>query len=532
MKIKALGWMRLRLLIAVCLVMCSLLGFGQDPALERGKQIYLFGTSSKKIPVTATLGENGDPIPASTFPCANCHAATGQGKAEGGIIPSDITWPTLTKPYDLTSSSGRKRGPYTERTLKRAITLGFDSSGNSLGAAMPHFQMSQEDLTALVAYLKTLGTSTDSRLADQGLSETRILIGVILPPTRLTEMHNAVDSAVRAYFEELNQQGGVFGRRIELRTLDYTEDAGRRAEKVQEFLATQNVFAVTSSFIAGGEDALASIFDQKKTPLIAAFTLYPPASASPNPFVFYFNEGVTGEVKALATFAAQRSRAGKPHLGIVYFENKLSRELAATVDQACKASDLPIPARIDLSSENDMTATVAHRTMQAGYDYLFLLAPAPNLLNALRQAASVNSQTAFLIPGSLAQSDVVNSSGTHGRMFLAIPASQHGISGAAAEEYRHLAALHSLPAYQVAEQWTALAGAKLLVEGLNRAGRNLSREALVQSLEEMSGFNTGFVPSLSYGPNRRAGNSEMEVMEVDTKNHKLVPADANMAPLQ
>ena len=111
---------RIQLLCAICLVMCCLPAFGQDAALERGKRIYLFGTGAGKTLVTATLGE-GDPIPASTFPCANCHTATGQGKAEGGIIPSDITWTTLTKPYDLTSSSGRKRGPYTERLLKRAI---------------------------------------------------------------------------------------------------------------------------------------------------------------------------------------------------------------------------------------------------------------------------------------------------------------------------------------------------------------------------------------------------------------------------
>lgn len=519
----------IRLFCAVCFVMCCMPVFGQEAALERGRQIYLFGTSAGKTPVTATLGENGDPIPASTFPCANCHTATGQGKAEGGIIPSDITWPTLTKPYDLTSSSGRMRGPYTERLLKRAITLGIDSSGNTLGAAMPHFQMSQEDLADLIAYLKTLGTDADTKLAAPGLSETQIRIGVILPPARLAEMHNAVDSALRAYFEDLNQHGGVFGRRIELQTIDYPEGAENRTQTVSNFLSTQDIFAVTSSFIAGGEDVLTPIFNQKKIPLIAAFTLYPPALV--NPFVFYFNEGVSGEVKALTDFAAKRSRAVSPRVGVMYFENPPSRELAAAVEQACKAVNLAAPARIALSSENDMNTATARRAMQAGYDYLFLLTSEPNVLNVLRLASGANSQTAFLIPGSLAQSDAVNSfAGVNARTFLAVSASQHGISSEAAEEYKHLAESHALPAYRVTEQWTALAGAKLLVEALRRDGRNLSREGLIKSLEETASFNTGFAPSLTYSPNRHTGNLTVEIMEVDPKDHKLVPADASMTP--
>ncbi len=170
-------------------------------------------------------------------------------------------------------------------------------------------------------------------------------------------------------------------------------------------------------------------------------------------------------------------------------------------------------------------------TKQGNYDYLFVLAPTPNLLNALRQASSADSQTVFLIPGSLAQSNIVDSSaGDHGRIFLAVSASQRGISGEAAEEYRHLAESHSLPEYRVPEQWTALAGAKLLVEALKHAGRNLNREALIKSLEEMSGFNTGFVPPLTYGLNRRTGNTEVEIMKV--KDHKLVPADTSIAPLR
>ena len=42
-------------------------------------------------------------------------------------------------------------------------------------------------------------------------------------------------------------------------------------------------------------------------------------------------------------------------------------------------------------------------------------------------------------------------------------------------------------------------------EALRRAGRNLTREKLVDILEEFDGYETGLIPRISYGPNRHIG---------------------------
>jgi hypothetical protein len=55
----------------------------------------------------------------------------------------------------------------------------------------------------------------------------------------------------------------------------------------------------------------------------------------------------------------------------------------------------------------------------------------------------------------------------------------------------------------------------LLVEGLRRAGRELSRVALVDALEALYGYETGVTPPLSYGPNRRIGARGAHVVAVD-----------------
>ena len=46
--------------------------------------------------------------------------------------------------------------PYTDALIRRAITKGIDPAGQPLDWTMPRWQMGQEDLEDLLAYLKTL----------------------------------------------------------------------------------------------------------------------------------------------------------------------------------------------------------------------------------------------------------------------------------------------------------------------------------------------------------------------------------------
>jgi len=123
------------------------------PQESRGKQIYVQGTSPAGREILAYVGEASIEVPGSAMACANCHGLDGQGKPEGGVVPSNLTWEALTKPYGLTHADGRRHPPYTGRALELAITRGLDPAGNKLLNVMPRYAMSGEDLADLVAYL-------------------------------------------------------------------------------------------------------------------------------------------------------------------------------------------------------------------------------------------------------------------------------------------------------------------------------------------------------------------------------------------
>ena len=164
------------------------------PQENRGREIFERGASPSGSPITAAAG--GGPISAS-IPCSNCHGHNGEGKPEGGIFPSNVTWDALTKPYGLTHPDGRTHPPYTERLLKRAITAGTDPAGNTLNKAMPRFQLSLADSSDLIAYMMKLGQA-----ADPGLTATSVRLGVILPPS--LETGQIIRHTLTKHFKQVN----------------------------------------------------------------------------------------------------------------------------------------------------------------------------------------------------------------------------------------------------------------------------------------------------------------------------------------
>jgi hypothetical protein len=65
--------------------------------------------------------------------------------------------------------------------------------------------------------------------------------------------------------------------------------------------------------------------------------------------------------------------------------------------------------------------------------------------------------------------------------------------------------------------------AKILIEALKRVGKDLSREKLIQALEELHQYPTGLTQPISYGPNRRVGATGAYIVTIDLKEKQFVP---------
>ena len=266
-----------------------------SPAEARGRQIYDRGVSASGQPIKAMLA-SGEAISAAILPCANCHGHDGQGRPEGGIAPSNVTWEVLTKPYGGLRSNGRTRGPYTERLARRAFTMGLDASGVALNEAMPRFQMSLSDASDLVAYIRKLGQTVDP-----GVDAQTVHLGVLLPPS--------YRKIIIDYFARVNEDGGIYSRRFELVFGELPPEPAKRAGWLREFLNRENIFAIVAADFSGAEHDISSVLRDIGIPALATFAPRPDTGTPINPWVFYLDGGTEVEQAALNEFAAHHQDA-------------------------------------------------------------------------------------------------------------------------------------------------------------------------------------------------------------------------------
>jgi cytochrome c oxidase subunit II len=122
-----------------------------------GERIYFTGTSQTGPPITAQM-PGMHRMPETMMSCASCHGTDGRGGRVRMMMTTltapDIRYHTLTEEDHGDEHAGHP--PYTDETIKLAITQGIDPAGQPLDWVMPRWSMNEEQLNDLVDYLKTL----------------------------------------------------------------------------------------------------------------------------------------------------------------------------------------------------------------------------------------------------------------------------------------------------------------------------------------------------------------------------------------
>lgn len=487
----------------------------------RGKQIYLRGTSPSGKEILAYVGDSSMEVPGSTLPCANCHGLNGQGKPEGGITPSDISWEALTKTYGVKHPNGRQHPAYTPRALELAITRGVDPAGNKLQNVMPRYVLSPEDLGDLVVYLERLG-----KYAEPGISDTKITIGTIVPAKGpLAEMGQAATAVIKAFFDELNSQGGIYNRRLELKVVETAATAEGTRANVERLIDDEQVFAMAGAFIAGSEKAIGPLLAEKEVPLVGPLTLYPQTSFPLNRHVFYLLSGIEGQASALLDFVKQNEKFQKKSVGVAYSRNEMNSSVIEAIKERSKKHGLNSVQLADFETGRFDAAAVTRQFKQANHDVVFLFAGPEEVASFLKEASALDWFPFVFLPGTTGAAAVYQAPmGFDGKIFLSFPTAPADQTGEGLKEFHALAGKYNFPSQHRAAQVSVYSGVKILVEALKRAGKNLSREELIKSLEGLYEYSTGLTPAISYGPNRRIGAMGAYVVTVDLQKKQFVPA--------
>lgn len=484
---------------------------------KRGKAFYLRGESASGQEITALMGEID--VPASTLTCAGCHGLKGEGITEGGVTAGPLTWSSLTKPYGHTDEGGRKHQAFSETSFVRMLTAGLDPAGNKLAVAMPTYRMSQEDMANLIAYLKRIETDTDP-----GVNDTTIVLGTVLPEkAALSGLAQSMGDVLQAYFAEINSRGGIYNRKIELRVVH--GDSKSTVSNMKRLIDEEQVFAIVSGLSAGAEDGVATLTQEKEIPFVGPSTLMPQRGAPVNRYVFYLLPGLKEQARALVTFAARKNNTNNSRVAIVSPDVEFNRVIVGSVEEQAKKSNLKSVITTYYAPDEFSAAKQVTELKEKGIDTVFFLGSGTEATAMLKEVDGVGWTPSIYMLGTLVGRNIADAVTvkTKDKIFLAFPTVPADVSAAGAAEYSALLQKNKLGSTHAAAQASALAAAKIVVHALERCGKDLSRERLITTLEGLYEYETGLMPKITFGPNRRIGVLGAYVVTIDPEK-KLFPA--------
>jgi branched-chain amino acid transport system substrate-binding protein len=336
--------------------------------------------------------------------------------------------------------------------------------------------------------------------AEVGVTDDSVLVGcsnsfsgpLVYPGTQL------VNNGLEAYFGYVNAMGGVNGRKILSQYYDDGYKPQNAVANTKRLVEQDKVFAIVASQGTGAVMATVKYLTQNKVPLIFPFQGVP----------------ITGQKDIFTSFTPYPNQSelvitwlvkvkGFKRIGILYQDDSYGYTFRDPGQNALKRLGLKWAAAESYKrGATDLSAQVA-KLSQADLDACLLVATPPPGAAFLKEAHKQGwSKTKIISSGPLTDEKYINLSGGVGEGVWGLslwPDPVHS-NDPAVVEYREIVEKYGKDRDKTPNRYSLFGYfyAKLAVEGIKRAGKNLTRESYIAALEGIKGWKNGMIPPVSF----------------------------------
>jgi branched-chain amino acid transport system substrate-binding protein len=300
---------------------------------------------------------------------------------------------------------------------------------------------------------------------------------------------------IEAAMAQINAKGGVHGRTLQLQMVDDAYVPARTVDNVKKMIGDGSVFALTSCIGTPNNAALLPIIEENNLPYVAPLTgassLRKPGARN----VFHVRASYTDETQRLM---GKLVSMGIKDIAIVYLDNGYGKEVLGDAQRALAAVGVKPVAEVALALDGKNIEDVVARTMASKPAAVFLGtagAASAGLVMALKKASlllPIAGLSATFTSEGIAQLGKLASGIAVG---MVIPDATRGRLQVVRDYQAAMLAVGkndfgsgSLEGY---------INTRVLAEGLQRAGRDVSRAKLRTALTDLhhldiGGFNVNY----------------------------------------
>ncbi len=367
-----------------------------------------------------------------------------------------------------------------------------------------------------VAAIALCAVSTVS-FAEIGVTDKEIVIGQFAAVSGpAAELGQRMQLGMHVYFSAINGQGGVHGRKIKLVTRDDGYEPKRSVEAVKTLIQQDKVFALAGSVGTPTGLAALPIITEAQVPLVGMFTGAPALRSPFNRYVFHIRASYDDEADRIVQHL---SMLGVQRIGVLKQNDAYGQAVLEGVQKALAKRKIQIAA-VATAERNSNEVTQAVSTLvKANVEAIIQASTYQTSAAFIKQSRAEGYKGQFFNVSFVGAQALANELGELGQ---GVAVSQvvpfpFSANNALLQEYRNLMNWAGQKEYD----FTSMEGfltAKILVEGLRRAGPNLTRDRLISGLESMKDVNLGgFVVKFSPQNHVASDFTDLTVIARDKK---------------
>lgn len=326
--------------------------------------------------------------------------------------------------------------------------------------------------------------------AETGVSDNAILIGQSAAFTGpAQELGLEMRQGAKLVFDSMNAQGGIHGRKIQLVAHDDGYEPERAAANTHKLINDDRVFALFGYVGTPTSQAALPIFTEAKVPFIGAFTGAQLLREPFNRYLFNVRASYFDETEKIVE---QLVSLGAKTIAVFYQNDAYGKAGLAGVERALAKRNLKIAATATVE-RNTVDVSTAVRTINPTRpDAVVMVSAYKSVAAFVKEMKKAGSTTQFhnvSFVGSRPLSKELGADGSGVAVSQVVPF-PWGASVPVTRDYQRMMNASGAREYS----FTSLEGfiaARIMVEGIKRAGKDLTREKLISALESMSNVDLG-----------------------------------------
>jgi len=365
-----------------------------------------------------------------------------------------------------------------------------------------------------------------------GVTDKEILIGscaALEGPSRFLGIETV--AGAKAYFELINEAGGIEGRRLRLISRDDSYDPAK-TEACFNGLMDQKVFAL--GFFVGTPTAVkyVPLAEANRVPLVGLFTgaqtLYTPLRHWViNVRASYFDE-TREQIDGLW------GTLGYKRIGVIYPEDAFGLTVLEGVKSALKTHSAEPAAVASYPRQTAEVNGAIDKVRGANPEAVVLVGPPNTVAPILKSAHAKGWKPLFLSVSFVGTDQLISEAGAEaeGVVITQVVPPYYLTDLKTVALYRRALGKYSPSSQPNFVSLEGFVDAMVLAEGLKKAGRNLSREGLVRAIESIHDMDIGLGPQLKLTYSAKDHQGLDHVIPTVVRGGRAVPFTdwSNVAP--